>query len=105
MAFLGIFHARQDNSESPDHLSPTQSNFKTTQSYAGDRTKQQNVSHWPQSGMDSTGLSCCGYWRKLGQPTQSPSSSRLLTALPRELEKPRWRDRDVTTRTTGQSQG
>lgn len=69
-----------------------QSNFKTTQSYVGDKTKQQNVSRWPQSGTGSIGLSCCGYRRKPGQQTQSPSSSLLLAALPRQLEKPQWRE-------------
>lgn len=40
------------------------------------------------------------FLEKLGQQAQSPSSSRLLSALPRELQKPQCRGRDVTAGTT-----
>lgn len=119
MVFLGIFHARQDNTGSPTKprlFGSIQSIFKTTQSYAGDETTdrllpapKQRSQHW---------LKCCGSWRSWGSrrrapaagaepqqqpPTQCPAPGAAET--PVQGQGRHRRDHAGTTGTPGQSQG
>lgn len=89
MVFLGIFHARQDNTGSPTKprlFGSIQSIFKTTQSYAGDETTdrllpapKQRSQHW---------LKCCGSWRSWGSRRRAPAAAAYSVPCPGSCRNP-----------------
>jgi len=83
--------------------SPAQSTLKTTRSYAGDRTKQPNLSCWPQRNVDTVGFSCCGCWRSRGSKRRAPAAAWYSLPGPGAGETP-LPGGDVTIRTSSSAE-